>query len=233
MDKRDFLKIGVIYVAGMALAPSKVHANFTLQNRLKVSHVFKTYWDIEEFISASNLETHYKNHYLLPKAKLNKWIGEKQLSLPLKNLFRNSKNIDKEILENAGEFFNHRLFWKIIAKDNNEKGISDNLLVDLEKSFGSFEGFKKEFILAAKNLEGVNGWIWLIRKNKQLLIVKTTGNENPYFSSLPSDQQGYPLLGLDLWKHAYVNQYKTIDAYCQTFLKTLNWTYVSKRNKLN
>lgn len=229
MKKREFLKIGVLGIAGMTLTPSITKAtDSSLNKKLKVPNLLDTYADVEDFISADNLKIHYNKYYLHSAKKLHGLILKKNINPPLKQLFQNSHKIDPVILDSAGEFFNHRLFLKTIKKTENNK-LSDNLKQELEKSFGSVKHFEKKFLSQAKGFHNKDGWIWLVKRNEKLIIVKTPGNINPFFSTIASDQQGYPLLGLDMWSHAYENQYSTIDAYCQAYFKALNWSYISKR----
>lgn len=231
MKKREFLKVGAIGFAGLTLSPSIVKAaSSSFKNELRVSHVFSSFNDVSNFMNANDLESHYTNHYIQSERRLKKLMRKNGLNPPLINFLKNSQNISPEVLDNAGEFMNHRLFWKTIAKTNNNY-ISDNLKRDIEKSFESVPIFESKFNVAAKDFKDKEGWIWLTASKGKMKIVKTSGNENPFFSSLPEEQQGYPLFGLDMWQHAYKNRYASEESYCQAFFKAINWSYVSKRHK--
>jgi Fe-Mn family superoxide dismutase len=231
MKKREFLKIGAVGIAGLTFAPrlSKA-ASFGQKKRLKVSHVFSSFNDVSEFIHANDLEIHYKKHYLQSEKSLIKLMDKHGLNPPLINIYQKAQSISTEVLDNAGEFTNHRLFWRTISKTN-QNVLSDSLKYDIENSFGSVQNFVLKFTFTAKELKENEGWIWLVKSKGKLQIVKTHGNVNPFFSNLPSDQQGYPLFCLDMWKHAYENQYPSVESYCEAFFKTINWNFVSKRHK--
>jgi Fe-Mn family superoxide dismutase len=181
---------------------------------------------------AKDLERHYTNHYLQSERRLRKLLYKNGLNPPLINIFRNSQNISSELLDSAGEFMNHRLFWKTIAKTYVNQ-IADHLKHDIEKTFGSVQKLESKFLTATTEYNDKNGWIWLTTSKGKMKIVKTNGNVNPLFSNLPKDQQGYPLFGLDMWQHAYINQYASTEQYCQAYFKAINWGYISKRHNLN
>jgi Fe-Mn family superoxide dismutase len=155
--------------------------------------------------------------------------------LDLEQIIKNISKFNDKVKNNGGGAFNHALFWKMLSpkKQTFEGSIKEKI----EKTFGSFDNFKKEFEEAAKNRFG-SGWVWLILKdNGRLKIVTTANQDNPLMNT--EKERGYPLLGLDVWEHAYYLKYKNQrDKYTSNFWKVVNWGFVNdlydtqiKRNK--
>jgi Fe-Mn family superoxide dismutase len=128
---------------------------------------------------------------------------------------------------NAGGHYNHELFWQTMqpAPSSIPTGL---LLKEIEKSFGSFVDFQKAFAEAAKNRFG-SGWAWLIVKdNGELAICSTPNQDNPLMDI--AEVKGYPLLGLDVWEHAYYLKYQNKRAdYIANWWNLVNWKVVEER----
>lgn len=232
MNKREFLKKGTLGVVLVVLAPSVVRARSSNASRLDVPRVFKTFEEVEEFISGNNLKEHFINHYIRIAYKLQRELHKRNIHQPLKKLFINSLSVDPNLLETASEFFNHRIFWKLISPSQSGHIISNDLKMKIYNSFGSLNNLQQELYSAAQELKGRNGWVWLTHSENRLFVANTLGNQNPFFSSLPKQNQGYPLIGLDMWEHAYIKDYTNIEEYCKSFFQSINWTYVSKRYQM-
>jgi superoxide dismutase, Fe-Mn family len=131
------------------------------------------------------------------------------------------------VRNNGGGFYNHNLFWKVIGPDGNGKPKGD-LLTAIEKDFGSFESFKEEFNNAAATRFG-SGWAWLVKQPGGKLVVSSTPNQdNPLMDVV--EVKGTPILGLDVWEHAYYLHYQNRrPEYIQAFWNVVNWDEVSKR----
>jgi Fe-Mn family superoxide dismutase len=135
--------------------------------------------------------------------------------------------IDNKVLlkNNLGGHVNHSFFWKIL-----KVGIvvTSDLKIEIEKQFGSFDLFKKQFEEVALNHFG-SGWIWLINKNSVLSIVSTINQDHPLMEESTSKKYGYPILGLDVWEHAYYLKYQNrrLD-YINAFWNVINWEVVSE-----
>ncbi len=229
MNKREFLKKGTLGVALVAFVPSVVRARSSYASGLDIPRVFKTFEEVEEFISSNNLKEHFINHYIRIGDKLQLELHKRNIHQPIKTLFINSLSFDLNLLDIAGEFFNHRLFWNLISPSQSGHIISNDLNVTINNSFGSLNNLQQELYSAALELKGENGWVWLSHSKNRLFVSNTPDNQNPFFASLPKQKQGYPLIGIDMWQHAYTKDYNSIDDYCKSFFNSINWSYVSKR----
>jgi Fe-Mn family superoxide dismutase len=139
------------------------------------------------------------------------------------------KNVSKHpvaVRNNGGGHFNHSLFWKTLKK--NEGGKPSGTLADaISRKFGSFEAFKEEFTKAATTRFG-SGWAWLIvDSNGDLAVTSTPNQDNPLMDV--AEKQGKPLLGLDVWEHAYYLRYQNKRPdYINAFWNVVNWEEVTK-----
>jgi Fe-Mn family superoxide dismutase len=182
------------------------------------------YNDLESFIDAETMKTHYSKHY---KGYVDKLNGElekiKGKDLDLEEIISNISKFNTKVKNNGGGAFNHALFWKMLSPKPNK--IGDTILNKIKKDFGSFEKFKEKFEEEAKNRFG-SGWVWLILTNTNRLKIITTANQdNPLMNT--EKEKGYPLLGLDVWEHAYYLKYKNQrDKYITNFWKVVNWGFV-------
>lgn len=133
------------------------------------------------------------------------------------------------VRNNGGGFYNHSLFWKVIGPNGGGKPSGD-LLQAIEKNFGSFDAFKEEFSKAAATRFG-SGWAWLVKTADGKLVVSSTPNQdNPLMDV--ADVKGTPILGLDVWEHAYYLKYQNRRPdYIQAFWNVVNWDEVAARFK--
>jgi Fe-Mn family superoxide dismutase len=183
------------------------------------------YDSLESFIDPETMETHYTKHYKGYVEKLNVELEKiKGKDLDLEEIVTNISKFNTTIKNNGGGAFNHALFWKMLSPK--KQTIKDPIKTKIEKTFGSFEKFKDMFEEAAKSRFG-SGWVWLILTDKnRLKIVTTTNQDNPLMNS--EKERGYPLLGLDVWEHAYYLKYKNKrDKYVSNFWKVVNWGFVN------
>ncbi|QCI17021.1 superoxide dismutase [Mn] [Buchnera aphidicola (Aphis helianthi)] len=139
-----------------------------------------------------------------------------EISLENKNVLRN----------NAGGHINHSFFWKSLKINT---VLNSNIKLELEKSFESIELFKNRFEEVAMKHFG-SGWVWLVNQNGKLNIVSTTNQDNPLMGKLISNTYGEPILGLDIWEHAYYLKYQNnkLD-YIKAFWNVVDWNKVDSR----
>jgi len=177
------------------------------------------------FIDSETMNVHYNKHYKGYVEKLNVELEKiKGKDLDLEEIIRKISNFNKKVRNNGGGAFNHALFWKMLSPKKQK--VLDPILSKINKDFSSFEKFKEKFEEEAKNRFG-SGWVWLIlTENNRLKIVTTSNQDNPLMDT--EKERGYPLLGLDLWEHAYYLKYQNQrDKYIQNFWKVVNWGFVN------
>ncbi len=184
------------------------------------------YRSISSFIDGKTMDIHYNKHYKGYVDKLNKALSKKNYGdVELENIIKSISKYNKTIRNNAGGAFNHALFWKMLSPKKQE--IPTEIKNKIIKDFGSINSFKKEFTEIAKDRFG-SGWCWLIlTKNNRLKIMSTPNQDNPLMNIV--DGGGFPILGLDVWEHAYYLKYQNKrDEYIGNFWDVINWEFVNK-----
>ena len=182
---------------------------------------------LEPHIDKQTMEIHHDKHHQAYTDKLNAAIegsdmANKSIEEILKNVGGNTA-----VRNNGGGYYNHNLFWEILGP--NAGGQPSGALAEaINKKFGSFDKFKEEFENAAATRFG-SGWAWLIVTNNGDVAVTSTANQdNPLMDV--AEQKGTPVLGLDVWEHAYYLKYQNKrPAYISAFWNVVNWDAVSKR----
>lgn len=185
-----------------------------------------SYSSLKSFIDPETMEIHYSKHYKGYVDKLNLALQKRKLGdLELEEIIKSISRYSKSVRDNAGGAFNHALFWKMLSPKPIK--VSTKMERIIEKNFGSMKEFKKEFETKAKERFG-SGWVWLVwTKNDTLKIMTTPNQDNPLMNII--ENGGYPILGLDLWEHAYYLKYKNRrDVYIKNFWKVVNWDFVEK-----
>ncbi|KAI9313952.1 Manganese/iron superoxide dismutase [Dichotomocladium elegans] len=179
---------------------------------------------LEPYISAEIMELHHAKHH---QAYVN---GYNQAEEKLGQSFQGGNITEQIALQNAIKFnggghINHSLFWKNLAPKNNGGGGKPEgaLLSAIEAEWGSFDDFKAKFNAAAASVQG-SGWAWLgYNKESKRLAIATTPNQDPLLSHAP-------LLGVDVWEHAYYLQYKNVRPdYLKAIWEVINWKEVNDR----
>src|SRR5690606_13417751 len=159
---------------------------------------------LEPHIDAKTMEIHHDKHHAAYTNNLNAAIeGTDLAGLSIEEIL--VKGVDKPaVRNNGGGFYNHNLFWETMSP--NGGGEPTGELADaINAAFGSFEAFKDEFSKAAATRFG-SGWAWLIKKDGKLAVTSTPNQDNPLMPV--AEVQGTPLLGLDVWEHAYYLNYQ-------------------------
>lgn len=193
----------------------------------KLSYFYK---DLEPYIDQKTMEIHYTKHHAGYTNNLNKAIEGTDLThLSIEEILRRS-NIEKPIVRNnGGGFYNHNLFWEILIPHLNYTPPSKYLKNVIEKDFKSFDTFKEKFTYTAMNRFG-SGWAWLCVKEKKLTICSTANQDNPIMLGIGCE--GLPILGLDVWEHAYYLKYQNRRAdYISSFWNIINWKKVEENYK--
>ena len=196
----------------------------TEMKKIGIEKLPYSYSALKQFIDPETMEFHYNKHYKGYVDKLNDALSKKKYGdLELIQIIKTIDRFDKTIRNNAGGAFNHALFWNMLSpKPTKLKG---ELYQKIIKQYGSFPTFKKEFEKIAKERFG-SGWVWLIITSKNTLKIMSTPNQdNPLMNVIEGG--GFPILGLDLWEHAYYLKYRNKrDEYIVNFWKVVNWDFV-------
>ena len=240
--RREFIKTSVKGSLVVSLGFASISALMESCTATKVasSGAFKTGFDqeslpysydaLENSIDAKTMEIHYSKHAAAYSKNLKDAAAVENIDIkkPLEDVLVNISKYSTKIRNNGGGHYNHEMFWKCMrAKQVNNKP-SGKLLSEIETHFTSFDNFKTQFADAGKNRFG-SGWAWLYSdKSKALKIGSTPNQDNPLMDA--SDIKGFPLLGLDVWEHAYYLKYQNKRAdYIDAWWNVVNWEYVSKR----
>lgn len=185
---------------------------------------------LEPFIDAMTMEIHHTKHAAGYTKNLNDACVAEKVDIKTTSITSLLASISKystKMRNNAGGHYNHELFWQSMqpAPASMPTG---SLAKAIEKSFGTFADFQKAFSEAAKNRFG-SGWAWLIiNEKKELAICSTANQDNPLMDI--AEVKGYPLLGLDVWEHAYYLKYQNKRAdYISNWWNLVNWKFVEER----
>ena len=189
-----------------------------------------SYSALENIIDATTMEIHYSKHAAAYSKNLKEAAIAEGINMnkPLEELLTNVSKYSAKVRNNGGGHYNHEMFWKSMRPKQASNLPTGNLLAQIEKQFSTFANFKTQFSDAGKNRFG-SGWAWLYAgKNKELKIGSTPNQDNPLMDI--SDIKGFPLLGLDVWEHAYYLKYQNKRAdYIDNWWNVVNWDYVTQR----
>ncbi|MCX2839520.1 superoxide dismutase [Salinimicrobium sp. MT39] len=183
---------------------------------------------LEPHIDAKTMEIHHDKHHAGYTSKLNDAVkGTDMEGKNIENILNNLDMDDKAVRNNGGGYFNHNLFWEIMGPNGGGKPQGD-LASAIDKDFGSFEAFKDEFSKAGATQFG-SGWAWLcVQEGGKLEVCSSANQDNPLMPGVGCG--GYPILGMDVWEHAYYLKYQNQrPAYIDAFFNVINWEEVSKR----
>jgi len=182
---------------------------------------------LEPHIDKQTMTIHHDKHHAGYTRKVNNALEgtafeDEPIATLLGNLHDLPKGIQTAVRQNGGGFANHALFWKVMSPDGG--GEPGGALGDaISSAFGSFDTFRDAFSDAAGNRFG-SGWAWLIVDDGELDVINTLNQNSPYLH----DQE--PILGLDVWEHAYYLKYQNKRGeYVDAFWNVVNWDEVAKR----
>jgi Fe-Mn family superoxide dismutase len=185
-----------------------------------------SYSALKQFVDSETMNIHYNKHYKGYVKKLNDALSKKNYKdVDLEDIIKSISKYDIKVRNNAGGAFNHALFWKMLSpKKQIPKG---EIFEKITKQYGNIKKMKDEFNEVAKERFG-SGWVWLVlTKTNRLKIMSTPNQDNPLMNIIKDG--GYPLLGLDLWEHAYYLRYRNKrDEYIKKFWNHINWEFVNE-----
>jgi len=183
---------------------------------------------LEPHIDAKTMEIHHGKHHNAYVTNLNAAIaGKPEESLSIEEICKNISKYPVAVRNNGGGHYNHSLFWTIMGP--NAGGTLTGALAEaINSAFGSFDEFKNKFAAAGAGRFG-SGWAWLIKDSAgKLQITSTPNQDNPLMDV--AEVKGTPLLGLDVWEHAYYLNYQNRRPdYIAAFWNVINWNEVAKR----
>ena len=182
---------------------------------------------LEPHFDTLTMQIHHGKHHQAYVDNLNKAIaGTPHENESLESLVANCGNISPAVRNNGGGHWNHTFFWESLAP--NAGGAPTGELADaINATFGSFEAFKEKFANAGMTRFG-SGWAWLLLHNGKLEVASTPNQDNPLMDL--SDVEGTPILGADVWEHAYYLKYQNRRAdYLAAFWNVVNWNKVAER----
>ena len=186
------------------------------------------YAALEPVIDAQTMEIHYTKHHNAYVTNLNKAVegteyADKSIEELVKGWAELPEDIQTAVRNNGGGHYNHTLFWEELVAPSQAKEIPADLEAKLVEAFGSVDKFKEKFAAAAASRFG-SGWAWLVSNDGKLEVVSTANQDNPLTDGL------VPLLGLDVWEHAYYLNYQNRRPdYIKAFWDVVNWEVVADR----
>jgi superoxide dismutase, Fe-Mn family len=183
---------------------------------------------LEPHVDAQTMQIHHDKHHAAYVTNLNKAVADmpELSSKPVEELVKNLSAIPEKVRaavrNQGGGHYNHSLFWQMMKKNGGGEP-SGELAKAIDKSFGSFSAFKDQFTKAAVGQFG-SGWAWLVRDGGDLKIVPTANQDSPL-----SDGKT-PLLGIDVWEHAYYLKYQNRRPdYVAAWFNVINWDFVTQK----
>lgn len=183
---------------------------------------------LEPHIDARTMEIHHSKHHNAYVTNLNAAItGTDMEGKTIENILINLDMTNMAVRNNGGGHYNHNLFWRIMSPNGGGLPTGD-LAEAIERDFGSFEEFKAQFAKAGATRFG-SGWAWLcVHKGGKLEVCSTPNQDNPLMPDTACG--GFPILGMDVWEHAYYLHYQNRRAdYLAAFWQVVNWAEVQKR----
>lgn len=183
---------------------------------------------LEPHVDARTMEIHHDKHHAAYVNNLNAAIqGTEHEGKSLEELLANISKLPAAVRNNGGGHWNHTLFWEIMSPDGGGEPTLD-VASKINKNFGSFDEFKKQFAQAAATRFG-SGWAWLcVDADDNLFITSTPNQDNPLMDV--AEKKGQPILGLDVWEHAYYLHYQNRRPdYVTAWWNVVNWDEVNRR----
>lgn len=187
---------------------------------------------LEPHFDAQTMEIHHSKHHQAyvnnanaVLANLPEWekLSAEELIARLAEL---PENVRTPLRNNAGGHANHSLFWQILKTGTTLQG---KLKAAIERDFGSVEAFQAEFEKAAATRFG-SGWAWLVYEDGKLKVVSTANQDSPLMGQAVSGASGYPIIGLDVWEHAYYLKFQNRRPdYVKAFWQVVNWDEAARR----
>ena len=182
---------------------------------------------LEPHFDARTMEIHHSKHHAAYTSNLNAAVeGTELAGKSIDEILKDISKYPVAVRNNGGGFYNHNLFWEILSPNGGGSPRGD-LMIAINSNFGSFEKFKETFNSAAMSRFG-SGWAWLVVTNGKMVVTSTPNQDNPLMDL--AEVKGKPVLGIDVWEHAYYLKYQNRRAeFVEAFWNLINWEEVNKR----
>jgi Fe-Mn family superoxide dismutase len=183
---------------------------------------------LEPHIDELTMQVHHSKHHQAYLDNFNKAIEGSMLEKQsLEDILKNVSKYSTAVRNHGGGYYNHKLFWPMLSPNGGGEPARADFLELIKGKFGSFEQFKEMFAQAALNQFG-SGWAWLcVNTQGELFICTTPNQDNPLMDVVDASCQGTPILGIDIWEHAYYLKYQNRRAeYIEAFWNVVNWEEV-------
>lgn len=230
-NRRDFIKSSMGLAAATLLSQSAFATGLadgllSAEFRFTLEPLAYPFNALEGAIDALTMEIHHGKHYAAYVNNANDALKAENVQVKsAEALFAQIDKYSAKLRNNAGGAYNHAMFWRLLRPAKADNQPSGALLKAINSSFGSFDKFKEEFAKAATGQFG-SGWAWLVVDKGQLKIGGTPNQDNPLMKGV--SLQGKPILGLDVWEHAYYLNYQNKRAdYVKNFWSIVNWDQVA------
>jgi Fe-Mn family superoxide dismutase len=229
--RREFIKAaGAAGIAATILPSISGFAAGTSPTGFTQQPLGYDYKALEPVIDAMTMEIHYSKHAATYAKNLADALKEENIGTgdkSVEDILHDVSKYSTKIRNNGGGHYNHELFWQCMKPGGANKP-SGKLAAAIDQSFGSFDAFKTQFSDAGKNRFG-SGWAWLVLNNDKKLVTGSTPNQDNPLMNI-SDLKGTPLLGLDVWEHAYYLKYQNKRPdYISAWWNVVNWDFVAQR----
>lgn len=232
MDKRTFIKNAALISGGLIAAPkilfSKQNNSYSIiqeNGKFKLPPLPYNYNIFPDVIDEETMMIHYSKHHQGYVNKLNKALKNSSYKFDDLSELLSSDNLPDSIRNNGGGHYNHSLYWNILKPGGSMSVSFSKMIMD---AFGSTEALLNELAEKGKGRFG-SGWVWLCQSNDGKLFVTSTANQdNPLMHNIK--EKGNPLLGIDVWEHAYYLKYQNKRGdYLKNILSIINWSEVENR----
>ena len=240
--RRDFLKTSLKGTLALTIGRSSMGSFIEPYSSTKntLASPYQTGFDqqplpyaynaLEDVIDTKTMEIHYTKHAAAYSKNVKEAVAAEGVDSKksVEDILTDVSKYTAKMRNNAGGHYNHEMFWQCMRPKQNDNKPTGKLLAAIEKNFTSFTDFKTQLSNEGKNRFG-SGWAWLYAdKNKTLKVGSTPNQDNPLMDI--SEIKGFPLLGLDVWEHAYYLKYQNKRAdYIENWWNVVNWDYVQQR----
>ncbi|GMU84864.1 MAG: superoxide dismutase [Ignavibacteriales bacterium] len=232
MRRRHFISAFSLFGAGLTLGMNKLELLSNSNGRTSFMANYElpalpyAHDALEPFIDKTTMEIHHGRHHNAYVTNLNKALeGNELLGTPLEGLMKGISKLSAAVRNNGGGHYNHSLFWQVMKPGGSAP--SGKLLEAINAAFTSVDEFKKLFANAAMTRFG-SGWAWLSVSDGKLIVSSTPNQDNPLMDV--AEVKGTPILGLDVWEHAYYLKYQNKrNEYIDGWWNVVNWNEVAAR----